>query len=295
MLQGHNARVIRRGSLIVLCAALALGCSKKRSRDQAPAPVPADPPGVAVTRDGAAVASLLAAAFDAGQPLESVAALGPASEWRLVTARGEGGRELYVRDPARAYDGHTIKLYRDQRGRPSLGVFRGPRPNAPERLAGLAAAPVIYLSGVASIEVRTQKEDLPEATVPSLELRVAGADGPLTITGTSLEALAAIKPPDQRESSTGWLLRDVIGAAHPVAGAPAVQLVDEGGGTLDIPAGTLTDPRQVLFLKLNRRGQYRFKWWKLDGAAPDGSAPGKAQQGATVVHEMRGVRAIQVR
>lgn len=280
--------------MILLCAGLALGCGKKREQEPAPAPSP-EVEGIAVLRDGSPVATLPAAAFTAEQPLTSVAELGPASEWRLVTARGDGGRELYIRDPARAYEGHTIKLYRDQRGKPALGVFRNPRTATPRQLEGLAAAPVIYLTDVASIDVRTQKEELPEAKDPSLELRVPGAGGPITLEGTQLQALTAMKAPDQRESSTGWSLADVIRAGHAVAGAPAVQLIDEGGGTLDIPAGTLTDPTQILFLKLNRRGQYRFKWWKREGPPPVDDAPGKAQQHVTVVQEMRGVRAIHVR
>ncbi|HUH02723.1 MAG TPA: hypothetical protein VML75_12075 [Kofleriaceae bacterium] len=286
--------MIHRATMTFLCVGLALGCGKKREQEPATAPAP-EAGAVAVLRDGTPVATLPAAAFAAEQPLASVTELGPPGEWRLVTGRGEGGRELYIRDPARAYDGHTIKLYRDQRGQPAVGVFRNPRPTTPRQLEGLAGAPVIYLTGVASIDVRTQKEDLPAAKEPSLELRVPGTGGPITLEGTQLQALAALEPPDRRESSTGWSLADVIGAGHALDGAPAVQLIGEGGATLDIPAGALTDPTQILLLKLNRRGQYRFKWWKREGAPPPDHAPGKAPQHATVVQEMRGVQAIQVR
>jgi hypothetical protein len=280
-----------RASVLLMCAATALGCGKKREQAAADTPVET-PAGVSVLRDSAPVATV---AIEGEQPLANVTELGPASEWRLVTARGEGGRELYIRDPAREYAAHTIKLYRGPKGRPTVGVFRDSMPSASDRLAGLGAAPVIFLAGVVSIDVRTKEEELPEIAASSLELRVPGGGGVIALDSKRLASLPAIKPPDQREGSTGWLLKDVIGAGHPIDGAPAVQLVDGSGTAVDVPAGALTDPTQILFMKLNRRGQFRFKWWRLTGAPPSGSDPGKAPKNVAIVAELRGVQRIDVR
>jgi hypothetical protein len=285
----------RRTVCLIGLVAAAFGCSKKREQPPAPAPAPAIAEGVGVLRDGAPVATVPAAGFDSGQPLSSVTELGPAAEWRLVTVRGDGGRELYVRDPAREYQGHTIKLYRDPRGRAAVGVFRDGASADATKLSGLAAAPVVFLAGVSSIDVRTQKEELPAAPASSIELRVRGSDQPITLDGARLASLPEVKPPDQREGSSGWSLREVIAAGHAFTGAPAIELVDEAGTRLEIPAGALADDKQLLFIKLNRRGQFRFKWWQLTGAAPTGQDAGKAAKNVKLLGELRAVRAIHLR
>ncbi len=274
--------MLHRRSLILVAIPLLVACGHKKKHEAPPAD-DAAPPVAALTVDGKGVAALSRDLFAARRPLaEAVPGLPPPAAWRMVTATDGKGRNLYLRNPATAYEHQTLKLYLGAHGEPSIGLFRDPsNPPPPPRLRSLARAPTLYLDGLDAIEIRTQEEKVPPSPQATLQLQVGNAP-PVAITSDDLAGVKKISPPGAHDDAHGWRLRDVLGSRLPPGTSPAVHVVADDGN-LDIPAGALTDDKQLVFLKVNRRGLFRLQWWK------------DATNRRDVAGELRGVSRIEVR
>lgn len=269
-------------SVLFVALALSVACGHKKDQQKAAAAHDAAPPVAALSVDGKGVAALSRELFVAKTPLaEAAPGLPPPSEWRMVTATDGKGRNLYLRNPATAYEHQTLKLYLGAHGKPSLGLFREPsKPPPPPQLRSLARAPSLYLDGLDAIEIRTQEQKVPPPPQAVLQLRV-GAAAPVAISQADLDGIEKIDPPGNRDDARGWRLRDVLAGHLPAGTSPAVHIVAEDG-KLDLPAGTLTDDEQLVYLKVNRRGLFRLQWWK------------NAKDRRAVAGELRGVSLIEV-
>ncbi len=242
----------------------------------------AAPPVAALTVDGKGFAALSRDLFANKTPLaEAAPGLPPPSKWRMVTATDGKGRNLYLHDPATAYEHQTLKLYLGAHGEPSLGLFREPTsPPPPPQLRSLARAPTLFLDGLDAIEIRTHEEKVPPPPEAQLRLRVGDA-APVAISQADLDGIAKVNPPGNRDDARGWRLRDVLAGRIPDGTSPAIHIVGDDGD-LELPAGTLTDDAQLVYLKVNRRGLFRLQWWK------------SSKDRRAVAGELRGVSLIEV-
>jgi hypothetical protein len=259
---------------LVLIAALACApaaCKSKSSsdsKDESQAEVessagqerPAEPAQaeVAITRDGNKIAVAPPTAFTNRWPLAKVGKLPPVEKWKLVTANGADGKQLFISDVTEKHPGHEIRFYRDSQGRPSIGLFRNPAAGEPAPDPSSAiAAPVVHLRNVQSIDVKTQ---LPKPQVAPVRITVEqkGAE-PIVIDETAFQDAEQVLPPDG-EQTRGWSLAALL-APHLGDGKAPALVVSGGGKSVEIPKGALTADDQLLFLKINRRGELRFRWY----------------------------------
>lgn len=272
---------LRRVSLFVALSLLA-ACGHKKKQQKAEAAHDAAPPVAALTVDGKGFAALSRDLFVAKTPLaEAAPGLPPPSKWRMVTATDGKGRNLYLRDVATAYQHQTLKLYLGAHGKPSLGLFREPSdPPPPPQLRSLARAPTLFLDGLDAIEIRTHLEKAPPPPQARLQLRIGDAP-PVAISQADLAGVKKTDPPGNRDDARGWRLRDVLAGRIPDGASPAIHVVADDGD-LELPAGTLTDDAQLVYLKVNRRGLFRLQWWK------------DAKDRRTVAGELRGVSMIEI-
>lgn len=85
------------------------------------------------------------------------------------------------------------------------------------------------------------------------------------------EALPKATAPAGDMQTQGWLLADLLRAGKLAPGPGGVRLTDATGETLDLKAADLVPSKGVGFLKLNRQGQLRFKWFLKDAVGWHGA------------------------
>lgn len=83
-------------------------------------------------------------------------------------------------------------------------------------------------------------------------------------TRAQLEALPAATAPAGDTQTKGWALADVLRATGVAPTGGQLVLTDASGATLRLPAADLAPDKGAGFLKLNRQGQIRFKWFRKD-------------------------------
>lgn len=117
--------------------------------------------------------------------------------------------------------------------------------------------------------------------VPTAELTIAikGPAGESVLTGDKLAALPSIYAPTGDTKSAGWNLTDVIAAAG-LGGATAINLTDSEGANLRLDAADFDPKSTILYVKLNRNGQLRFRRFGKKGDAWE------------VTGELRGIKRI---
>ena len=99
-----------------------------------------------------------------------------------------------------------------------------------------------------------------------MTLALTDARGTRTIDRPALDALPAATAPLGDVETKGWSLAELLAAAKAKPGKRWL-LVDESGAKLELAAADLTPARGFGFLKLNRQGQIRFKWFVREGEA----------------------------
>lgn len=118
---------------------------------------------------------------------------------------------------------------------------------------------------------------------PTAELTIAitSAAGASVFTGDKLASLPSVTAPVGDTTTLGWNLLDVMKVAG-LAGVAAVNLSDSEGANLRLEGADFDPKVTVLFIKLNRSGQIRFRRF--------------AKQGSTweMTGELRGITKIAV-
>jgi hypothetical protein len=119
--------------------------------------------------------------------------------------------------------------------------------------------------------------------VPTAELKidVETAQGVTTFTGDKMVGLPEIHAPSGDTETPGWSLVDVLGAAG-IKDAKVVVLTDEANATLKIEGDAWDPAKAMLYLKLNKSGQIRFRVFRKTGDLWE------------VAGELRGIKSIKL-
>ncbi len=107
-----------------------------------------------------------------------------------------------------------------------------------------------------------------ERPVPTAELVIAikSAKGESTFTGDKLVALPTITAPTGDTQTPGWNLVDILAAAG-LGDAKVVSLLDSEGAGLRLEGADFDRDAAVLYVKMNRGGQLRFRRYARRGTA----------------------------
>jgi len=177
--------------------------------------------------------------------------------WIEVRADATDDRGLELSAPATRYPGSELRLYLDQ-GQPALGVFPPITPDMPPEVAALARQPTASLTSLASVHVLTRR------VAPSgLTVVVGGHE--VEVASAQLHALPGV--PRGTSRAQGVLLAGVIDLAAPGREVRTIRIVG-AGDTVTLDPQVLRDPRQIVVLKQNQRGEYVFRVWEVDGRYP---------------------------
>lgn len=114
-----------------------------------------------------------------------------------------------------------------------------------------------------------------------LEIALETAAGKSTFTGDKMVGLPEIKAPSGDTETPGWSLTDVLAAAG-IKDPKAVVLTDDANAALRIEGDAWNPATHVLYLKLNKSGQIRFRVFKKTGDLWE------------IAGELRGIKSIQV-
>jgi|GEM_PF-3525159 len=119
--------------------------------------------------------------------------------------------------------------------------------------------------------------------LPNADLKIAiqTVDGERELSGDQLVGLPPLLAPVGDKSTPGWNLLDVLRVAG-LEGATVLTLTDSEGANLRIEGADLDPAATVLYLKLNRSGQIRFRRY------------GKKGQVWEMTGELRGITKISV-
>jgi hypothetical protein len=281
------ARRARPGSpaaLAVLAALSGAACEQPRPA-LPPAPVEPAAAGTATTApladvrvllDGVRVPDVPAARIASWSPLELTLPPGHApGRWRTIELVSDDARPpVRIEDPLATYRGQVLALLPGAAG-VSLGVFtpatlaaRGkPTVEFPSvREIRVILAPVADGRGGSSGGGDGDGNGRERVEPVAVTITLTDRSGTRTLDRTALDAAPARTAPLGDTETKGWSLTDLLGAAKAKAGK-RWRLVDESGATLELAAADLAPDRGFGFLKLNRQGQIRFKWFVRDGDA----------------------------
>ena len=178
--------------------------------------------------------------------------------WKMIEARAREPKFEYLSlpKPAANYPGQVAKVFIDRKGKVAFGMeLTGDRPAFTVMRSGIK---------VVNVHTRVRRAKPPGAQSPpraAADLSVE-VDGEVhSVAPAALSKLGRIAAAEQ--DANGWHLRDVIALVTPVAGVAKVRLV--AAEPVDVDGAELADDQIIAMLKINRRGQYRFKMWRLDG------------------------------
>jgi len=233
---------------VVIAAAMLGAC-----RGDPPAPAaPLGPTIQLAVDDGASRAITIGGSI----PLATLVAAAPAT-WLEVRADATDDRGLEVVAPATSYPGSELRLYLDH-GQPALGVFPPITPDMPPEVAALARQPTASLTSLASVHVLTRR------VAPSgLTVVVGGRE--VVVPSAQLHALPGV--PRGTSRAQGLLFAGVVGLAAQGREIRTIRIVGVGD-TVTLDPQVLRDPRQLVVLKQNQRGEYVFRVWEVDGRYP---------------------------
>lgn len=256
------------GRLLLLLALLVVGCKK----EEKPAPPPvAQTVKVAIALDDKVLTETptLTAAPTALATLAAGAP--PIEQWLAVEVIDQAGKVDTLMAPAKNYPGSAPALSADAKG-VQFGLSRGGKL---EQTVG----------NVAKVTIKTKSDagkpgghvdhgsgggggdhGATERAVPTAELKieVETAAGTTTFTGDKMAALPELKAPTGDTETPGWNLVDVLAAAG-VKDPKAVVLTDEENATLKIEGDDWDPAKAMLYLKLNKSGQLRFRVFRKTG------------------------------
>ena len=181
----------------------------------------------------------------------------PPTAWLEVRAEAVDERGIELWAPATRSPGSEVRLYLDQ-GRPAIGLFPPVTPDMPSEVAALARQPTASLTSIASVHVVTRRVTLPG-------LVVVGGGRDIAITSDQVRGLTALQRGVSR--AEGWPLAAVIDLALPKGEVRTIR-IEGAGEPISLANATLRDPKQILVLKQNQRGEYVFRMWEREGRSP---------------------------
>jgi hypothetical protein len=236
--------------------------------------------------DGEARAELAPA--DLERPLDLFETLGLApAEAVWVEIRGDGERALKVKDPAERYPKRILAAFPTDTG-VGVGWVDPVLGGLPAQLAGL---PPVSFEQADEVHVRVTRVEEPaeRASAPTLHVDTS-AGLALELEPAALEGFPRRTPREVMGRGEGsqklamTFLGDVLAASIPVEEVERVILHTAAGEALELDGACLRlpAPRAVL-LKVNRRGEWRFKVYE------------SAQGGVESSANLRGVTRVEVR
>lgn len=274
----------RSPALAVVWALLGAGCEQPTPALPPPTLAPSSTGSAAPIRpladvrvllDGVRTPDVPATRLESWPPLELVLPPGNApGRWSaLELVIGEARPPVRIERPHETYPGQVVALLPGASGA-SVGIF-------PPAALAARGKPTLEIPGVREVRVilapaaaRSRSnggdgggdgggERIEPATVT---LSLSDRGGKRTLDRTTLDALPARTAPLGDTEAKGWSLADLLGAAKAKPGKRWL-LVDESGAKLELAATDLAPDRGFGFLKLNRQGQLRFKWFVRQGDA----------------------------
>ena len=176
------------------------------------------------------------------------------SEWASVSARGEQGRQLSLHQYKRLHRTKELRLYRDDAGRPTLGLF------APGAAAD--AEPARFMPNVGAVSVRTKSS--PRRDVEPGRLSVSFEGGADAMDLDELRALPHASAVDRDlrgrlAEFESWRLADVLKKV----GAPkgALILRNGKGEELTLSAEQVAGVGYYVHVRINHRKQLTLEVW----------------------------------
>jgi len=277
---------MRRLAVIAVAAALVAGCKK----EEKPKPEAIEIKAIALTVDGSGHGRIDAGRAGTWAPLGSFLPEGKRDLEGWASIHPEPAE--VIEDPAKKYPGLVAAVYPGKKGI-AFGFF------APEDLAK-KGTPQWSVDPVTGIAVKTRpvmkggegggdgeggggenEGERPELD-PDLKITVAGADGDKVVTGAQIAALPTSTAPVGDTDTPGWTLHQFIEAAGARPTGKVIVYGEESANV--ILEGDHLDPaKAVLFIKLNRSGQLRFRAFAKVGSTWD------------TVGELRGITRIELK
>lgn len=260
---------------VAVLAALAGGC-KKAAKPAPTAPVP-----VALFVDDRQVATSASLSATARALVEVVPGLPDPATWLAVIAIDADGKATTVLAPAKNHAGTPPALSAAD-GQVRFGLAKGGQLENP---VGRVAKVIIKTKddrGAIAAELAAQghgghgggdsagnrHDGEGERPVPTAELVIAikSATGESTFTGDKLVPLPTITAPTGDTQTPGWSLLDILAAAG-LGDAKAVSLLDSEGAGLRLEGADFDRAATILYVKMNRGGQLRFRRYSKRGEA----------------------------
>lgn len=253
------------------------GCKK----DAKPAPTPTTSVPVALFVDDRQVATSAALRATPTPLVEVVAGLPDPASWLAVIAIDADGKATTVLAPAKDHAG-TPPALATADGQVRFGLAKN---GALEGAVGRVAKVIVKTKddrGAIAAEIAAQgggghgggdsagnrHDGEGERPAPTADLVIAikSASGESTFTGDKLIPLPTITAPTGDTQTPGWSLLDIMAAAG-LADAKAVSLLDSEGAGLRLEGADFDRAATVLYVKMNRGGQLRFRRYSKRGEA----------------------------
>jgi hypothetical protein len=195
----------------------------------------------------------------------------PIGEWIAVEVLDQAGKVDTLLAPAKNYPGAEPALTADAKG-VWFGLLQGGKLTQPvgpiARLtiktksdAGKPAPHIDHGSGSGGGDHGATARATP---TDALEIEIETAAGTSTFTGDKMVGLPELTAPTGDTETPGWNLVDVLAAAG-IKDAKAVVLTDEEQATLRVEGDDWDPARTVLYFKLNKSGQLRFRVFRKTG------------------------------
>ena len=263
-----------RAALLAL-AVLVCGCK----REAKPAPAAAVP--IALFVDDRQVATSATLGATARPLVEVVSGLPDPASWLAVIAIDADGKATTVLAPAKDHAGTPPALAAID-GQVRIGLAKGGQLERPVARVAKVIVKTQDDRGAIAAELAAQgggghgggdsaghrHDGEGERPVPTAELVIAikGPQGESTFTGDKLVPLPTITAPTGDTETPGWSLVDILAAAG-LGGAKAVSLLDSEGAGLRLEGADFDRAATVLYVKMNRGGQLRFRRYTKRGEA----------------------------
>ena len=179
--------------------------------------------------------------------------------WRIVYVTSVRARTAELDHPASSYPELVPAVFPGDGGEPAFGMF------TPAALAD-HGKPKLRMDAVREIRIKLSepgRKDPDAADPPHLALAITTPRGDGSLDGAQILAIPREPMPGEADP-TGWPLTKLLAAAGVTTFAKLV-LVNAAGTTLALARAEFDDTTTIPFVKLNRRGELRFRIMKNQG------------------------------
>lgn len=277
-------------SLVVVALA---ACGGKKDAPPAPTAIP-----LAIFQDDRQIATTATLGTTPRPLVEVVAGLPAPETWLAIVVFDAAGTATTAMTPSTNHPDGAAALSAGKDGI-TFGFARGDTLDAPVRKVVKVVVKTKDDRGAIAAELAAQGGDShhgggdsgggghegngKDRPIPNGDLKIAitTATGDSVLTGDKLAGLPAMHAPIGDLQTPGWNLLDVLEVAG-LAKAGALNLTDEEGANLRLEGADFDPKVTVLYIKLNRSGQIRFRRY------------GKQGEAWTMTGELRGITKIAV-